>query len=326
MANFYAIGIDLGGTKIEIALVDKQGQASSILKIPTNVIGGPKSIENDIVNKVEELTKLAHGKVFGIGIGVPGQVHPEDGRVLFAPNLGWNNVPIQQDLTQRTKLPVVITNDVRAATWGEWLHGAGKGSQDLVCLFVGTGIGGGIVLSGQMLQGYNNSAGELGHMIIQMDGPACTCGSKGCLEALGSGWAIAKKAQKLIKENHEAGKKLLERAFGKIEDVTTKLVVEAYKDKDLLAEELIVGMFHALTIGCINIANVLNPERIILGGGVLTDLPEVFEHVQDGIQKYALKSASLNLKVIPAKLTRNAGVIGAGTLAWSKQDNSLKTG
>lgn len=317
MTNSYAIGVDLGGTKIEIALVDNKGQASGSIKIPTNVAGGHTAIENDIVNIVEELKKLAHGKVFGIGIGVPGQINPENGVVRFAPNLRWENVPLQQNLADKTKLPVAITNDVRAATWGEWLHGAGKGSPDIVCLFVGTGVGSGIVSAGQMLHGFTNSAGELGHMIIQMDGPICTCGSRGCLEALASGWAIAKKAKQLIKENHEAGKNLLERAHGKLEDVTTKMVVEAYRDKDLLADELIVGMFHALTVGCINIANAFNPERLILGGGVLSGLPEAIDHVNDGIKKYALRSASSEIKVLPAKLTKDAGAIGAGTVAWN---------
>lgn len=313
----YAIGVDLGGTKIEMALVDRKGQASGNIKIPTNVEGGYKAIENDIVHIVEDLTKLAHGKVFGIGIGVPGQIDAEDGMVRFAPNLRWENVPLQHNLVNRTKLPIAITNDVRAATWGEWLHGAGKGSSDIVCLFVGTGIGSGIVSAGQMLHGFTNSAGELGHTIIQMDGPLCTCGSRGCLEALASGWAIAKKAQQLIKENHDAGKNLLERADGKLANVTTKIVVEAYHEGDLLADELIVSVFHALTVGCINIANAFNPERLILGGGVLSGLPECIAHVTDGIKKYALKSASAEIKVLPAKLTKDAGAIGAGTLAWN---------
>lgn len=312
----YAIGIDLGGTKIEMALIDHQGKAFNNIKIPTNVIGGPQAIENDIIHIIDDLKKIKSGKIFGIGIGIPGQVSPE-GVVLFAPNLKWNNIPFRQNLANRAKLPVVITNDVRAATWGEWLYGAGKGSKDLVCLFVGTGIGSGIISDGHMLLGFNNSAGELGHTIIQMDGPLCTCGSKGCLEALASGWAIAKKAQRLIKENHEAGKNLLERVSGNMEKITAKMVVEAYHDKDLLADEIIVGVFHALTVGGINIANAFNPERLILGGGVLSNLPEVFDHIREGIKKDALKSASSKLEVLPAKLTKDAGAIGAGALAWS---------
>lgn len=316
MNKAYTIGIDLGGTKIEIALIDHIGQATNSIKIATNVSGGYQTIENDMLHIVDEQRKTAKNQVLGIGIGVPGQI-TENGVVRFAPNLKWENIPLQKNLMLRTNLPVAITNDVRAATWGEWLYGAGKGTQDLVCLFVGTGIGSGIVSAGHMLQGYNNSAGELGHTIIEMDGPICTCGSKGCLEALASGWALAKKAKQLIQENPAAGKKLLERAHGKLEHVTTKLVVEAYHDKDLLAEELIVGMFHALTVGCINIANAFNPERLILGGGVLSGLPEAIHHVKEGVDKYALKSASEKLTVLPAQLTKYAGSIGAGALAWN---------
>jgi glucokinase len=316
MTNLYAIGVDLGGTKIEVALVNSKGQASNNVKIPTAVHKGPEVIADDIVSIVNTLKNIARDQIVGIGIGVPGQVSAQDGIVRFAPNLKWENVPFQQELMRKTNLPVAITNDVRAATWGEWLHGSGKGSKDIVCLFVGTGIGSGIVSGGQMLQGFNNSAGEWGHTIIQMDGPLCTCGSKGCFEALASGWAIARKAQQLIKENHEAGKNLLEKAEGKIENVTTKMVVDAYHEKDLLAEEIVVGMFHALTVGCINIANALNPERLILGGGVLSGLAEAIDHVSEGVKKYALKSASQDLQIMRTKLTQNAGVIGAGTLAW----------
>ena len=320
MKDSYTIGIDLGGTKIKVGLVNTHGQAFNTITIPTPVKGGPEAIENDIVKITEDLKKKAQDKVRGIGIGVPGQIRAKDGLVLFAPNLGWQNIPLQQRLAERTKLPVAITNDVRAATWGEWLHGAGQGSTDIVCLFVGTGIGSGIVSGGQMLHGFTNSAGELGHTIIQMNGPLCTCGSRGCWEALASGWAIAKKAQQLIQEHPEAGKDLLESAQGKIENITTKMVIEAYHRGDLLSDELIVGMLHALTVGCINIANAFNPERLILGGGVLSNLPEATDHIQEGIKKYALKSASSEIKVLRAKLVKDAGVIGAGTLAWIKHE------
>ncbi len=316
MTHTFVIGIDLGGTKIEAALIDRKGQAFHSIRIPTHADRGSPAIIDDIVMLIEKLGKQANGEVVGIGIGVPGQVDGKNGNIRFAPNLRWENVPLQKLLETRTKLPVAITNDVRAATWGEWLHGAGKGSQDIVCLFVGTGIGSGIVSGGRILEGFTNCAGELGHTIIQMNGPLCTCGSRGCLEALASGWAIAKKAKELIKENHEAGQTLLEYANGKLEDVTTKIVVEAYHKGDLLAHELIVGMFQALTVGCINITNTFNPERLILGGGAISGLPEVIEHITDGIKKYALKSARSDLQVLFAKLTKEAGAIGAGTFAW----------
>jgi glucokinase len=132
------------------------------------------------------------------GSGSAGQIDPEHGMVRFAPNLGWHNVPFQSDLAGALGLPVVVTNDVRAATWGEWLHGAGKGCNDLVCLFIGTGIGGGVVSGGKMLSGCSNTAGEVGHMIINLHGPPCSCGSRGCFEALAGGWAIARQAREAV--------------------------------------------------------------------------------------------------------------------------------
>lgn len=313
----FAIGVDLGGTKIEMALVDKKGQASNNIKIPTNVLGGYTTIEKDIFQNVEELKKSAKGPIFGIGIGAPGQIDAHDGSIRFAPNLKWTNVPLKTNLEKLLKLPVAITNDVRAAAWGEWLHGAGQGSQDIVCLFIGTGIGGGIVSGGQMIQGFNNSAGELGHMIVQMEGPTCTCGNKGCLEAIASGWALAKRGKELIRNNHAQGKNILNKAGGIMENVNAKFIVEAYKERDPLATQVVQAMFDALAAGCINIANTLNPERLILGGGVIVNLPELFDFLKKEVQKRALKSASSGLEILPAKLTKDAGVIGAGTLAWN---------
>lgn len=327
LMNEYAIGIDLGGTKIEMALVDQQGHATHSIKIPTNILGGHTAIANDISQIAEDLKKKANGNVFGIGIGAPGQIDIQDGSVLFAPNLKWNNVPIRKNLEQIIKLPVAITNDVRAATWGEWLHGAGKGSQDIVCLFIGTGIGSGIVSGGRMIQGFNNSAGELGHMVIQINGPVCTCGRNGCLEALASGWAIGKKAKELVQANLKEGATILSQAQESIENINAKHLIEAFLKKDPLAIKIMDSMYDALIIGCINIVNALNPEKLILGGGVVTELPEIAERIQKGINKHALKSASSKLQVMRAHLLKDAGAIGAGTLAWNtfKKTRSIDT-
>jgi glucokinase len=186
-------------------------------------------------------------------------------------------VSIQDRLTQTIGLPKVITNDVRAITWGEWLHGAGMGVNDLVCLFIGTGIGGGVVCGGRVLTGASNTAGELGHMTVDLHGPPCTCGNRGCLEALAGGWAIARRALQAINDNPAAGKALL-KAAGLNQpiwpkDVNAKVVTDAARAGDPLAHLLVDEITQALIAGAVGLVNASNPSCLILGGGVLEGLP-----------------------------------------------------
>ena len=209
----FAIGVDFGGTKIEVAHVEG-GSVRRRLRLATDVAGGAEAVQAQIVTAVRSLAKEAAAHPLGVGVGVAGQIEPGNGRVHFAPNLHWHDVPLQSALANTLGLPVVVTNDVRAATWGEWLHGAGKGCDDLVCLFVGTGIGGGVVSGGRMLVGSTNSGGELGHVTVNLDGPPCHCPNRGCLEALASGWAIAEQARSAVAADTAAGAALLRLARG----------------------------------------------------------------------------------------------------------------
>jgi glucokinase len=184
------LGVDLGGTKMKTALVDKSGKILSSHRYPTNPEKGTRRIIDDIVACVEECLGKGEEDAQALGIGIAAQVD-HSGVVLTSPNLGWQNVPLRDELEERLKLPVVVTNDVRAASWGEWHFGAGKGVDDLVVIFVGTGIGGGVVSGGRMLEGCSNTAGEIGHTTLIADGRNCSCPNKGCLEAYAGGWAIA---------------------------------------------------------------------------------------------------------------------------------------
>jgi len=311
----WAVGVDLGGTKVEVARVDSAGRLHQRLRRPTNVKEGPKAVEREIVNLANELQKLAGSPPIGVGIGLAGQIDPREGVVIFAPNLHWHNVPFQSDLKQALKLPIVITNDVRAVAWGEWLHGAGKGCDDLVCLFVGTGIGGGVVSGGRMLTGCSNTAGELGHITIDINGPPCTCGQRGCLEALAGGWAIEKVAQEAVALDPPAGALLTKLAGGTPDGITAKTVAEGARKGDLLSLRLFERTTQALIAGCVSIVNAFNPCRLILGGGVIEGLPELVEQIDQGVRRRALSAATKSLQVLPAKLGNNAGVVGAATLA-----------
>jgi glucokinase len=311
----WAIGVDLGGTKVEIAQIDDSGNVLQRLRRPTDVKDGYEAVISEIVSTTGELHKRMGSPPAGVGVGVAGQIEAENGFVYFAPNLDWRDVPFETDLSKALKMPVIVTNDVRAATWGEWLHGAGQGCKDLICLFVGTGIGGGVVSSGQMLSGCTNTAGELGHIPVELRGPICHCGNRGCLEAHASGWAIAGKAKEAIQSDPQKGRKILELAGGSPALITAKAVVEAAHSGDQLSLALLDVVSEALIAGCTGLINAFNPCRLILGGGVIEGMPELVEQIARGVKSHALEAATTKLEVLPAQLHNDAGVIGAGSLA-----------
>jgi glucokinase len=313
--DVWGIGVDLGGTKIEVARVDVSGRLLQRTRRATDVADGPSAVKDQIVDAVREMEEGIDSRPAGIGIGVAGQIDPGTGMVRFAPNLQWHDVPLDSELSDALDLPVLVANDVRAITWGEWLHGAGQGFDDLVCLFVGTGIGGGIVSGGRVLSGCSNTAGELGHITVQMNGPLCHCGNRGCLEALAGGWAIARQAREAIQANPAAGGALLDQAGGELREVSARTVAQAAHAGDPLAQELVDQVAEALIAGCMGLVNAVNPCRLILGGGVIEGLPELVDRVDHGVRERALTAATAPLKVVAAQLNGDAGVIGAAALA-----------
>lgn len=313
----YAIGIDVGGTKTGIALVGISGKIYRHDKFETEA-ASPDEVLNQIAGNVKEMIKLAPN-VVAVGAGVAGQVDQNTGVLLFAPNLNWRNIPFQNHLQQALNLPVSITNDVRAAAWGEWLYGAGKGCNDIACVFVGTGIGGGIISGGRMLNGNSNTLGEVGHMIIDISGLRCTCGSKGCLQTIAGGQGMAKRAQEAIKNDPAYGKGILEAANGKIDQITAKTIIDMSKKNDPLALLLLEDAKQALIAGCASIVNVFNPKRLILGGGIMYAMPEWIPQITKGINNFALDAATADLEVLPSKLREDSNVVGAAAFAFQSQ-------
>lgn len=314
--GIWGIGVDLGGTKIEAARIDIiDGRILQRSRYPTRVGAGASAIISDIIDAVNELEADHAGAPVALGVGVAGQIEAGNGTVLSSPNLGWRNVPLQAQLQERIETPVIIHNDVHAATWGEYRHGAGQGYNNLLCLFVGTGIGGGIISNGRLLTGCSNTAGELGHIPVDLHGPCCHCGNNGCLEALAGGWAIARQAQKAVMNQPQAGAALLDRASGNRESITARIVAQAAHAGDPLANEIIDDVTQALVAGVTGLVNAFNPCRIILGGGVIEGLPGLIAQVNDGVKRRALAAATASLQVVPAQLHNDAGVIGAAALA-----------
>lgn len=314
------LGVDLGGTKVAAALVDAEGRIVASNVFPTNASTGPDGVIRDIVACVKDGLGASARGAAGLGIGVAGQIDEATGAVHFAPNLDWHHVPLRAALEQGLGLPVVVTNDVRAATWGEWMHGAGRGAHDLVTLFIGTGAGGGIVSGGRLLAGCTNAAGELGHMTIVTGGRKCHCRNRGCLEAYVGGWAIAEQAREAVLRDREAGRRLVALAGG-VDEITAGTVSEAYHQGDPLAVRLVEEISRHLAAGIVTVVNAFNPCLLILGGGVVEGLPELAALAEAPVRAHALEAAVGGLRISRAALGNQAGVIGAAALARRKAAN-----
>jgi glucokinase len=313
--NLYTLGVDLGGTKIDTALVDFCGNIVCSHYRFINPTRNPDIAISEIIDSVQICLKKTGKVASSLGLGVAGQIENIKGIVRRSPNLpDWKDVPLKARLEESLQIPVTINNDVRVITWGEWKHGAARGLNDFVCLFLGTGIGGGIVSKGQLLEGSQNIAGELGHMTIVAAGRKCHCPNEGCLEAYVGGWAIAERAQDAVRANPEAGKLMISLA-GDISNITAATISKAFKNNDALASRIVKDTAKYLSAGLVSIVNIFNPCLIILGGGVIQGLPELISLSEKRVRSYALQPALDNLNIVSGTLGNKAGVIGAAALA-----------
>jgi glucokinase len=315
--DIYTLGVDLGGTKIDTALVDSTGKIIYSHYRVLNPAKDPDVAMSEIVDSIRICLKESGKDASGLGVGVAGQIDRIKGVVRRSPNLpNWKDVHLKTRLEEQLQFPVFLNNDVRVITLGEWQYGAGKGINDLVCLFVGTGVGGGIVSRGQLLEGSQNAAGELGHLTVVAAGRKCHCPNEGCLEAYVGGWAIAERAQDAVRANPEAGKTLVSLA-GNISSISAITVSQAFRNNDPLAHRLVKDTARFLSAGLVSIINIFNPSMIILGGGVIQGLPELLSLAEIRARQLALQTALENLKIITGSLGSKAGVIGAAALARS---------
>ncbi|MBI2166357.1 MAG: ROK family protein [Chloroflexi bacterium] len=313
----FTVGVDVGGSKIEAALVDDQGSVHASAHIATPVQQGPDGVIEAILGCIRQCLIASEVPVMGVGVGMAGQIDRASGSVHFAPNLGWRDVPLRARLEATLGLPVMVTNDVRAATWCEWRFGAGRGMEHMACLFVGTGIGGGLVLGGRLVEGHTNSAAEMGHMTIVAGGKPCRCGGRGCLEAYAGGWAIAQRAQEALQADPWAGEGLLALA-GALENVSAATVSAAYGGGDPLAQRLVEETGFYLGAGAVTIVNAFNPQLLVLGGGVVEGLPVLVSLAEAFVKAHALEAANRGLRITRAALGPRAGVIGAADLTRAR--------
>jgi glucokinase len=321
--NLLTLGVDLGGTKLDTALVDSSGSIVSSHYRLLNDSKDPDSAVAAIIDSVHVCLQESGLQASALGLGVAGQINNVNGIVRYSQNLpGWHDVPLRSRLEAALGIPVIINNDVRMATWGEWQYGAGKGINDLVCLFVGTGIGGGIVSQGRLLEGYCNTAGELGHLTIVAGGRKCHCPNDGCLEAYAGGWAIAERARDAVRASPQSGQGLLSLA-GDMNNISAITVSQAYRNNDPLAHRLVKDTTKYLAAGVVSIIHAFNPRLIILGGGVIEGLPDYVSLMETRARAQALPTPLEDLRITTAALGNKAGVIGAAVLARTLIDNEI---
>ena len=317
------IGVDMGGTKILSAVIDAEGNILGTAKVPTKADKGASEVIDriaDCVQKAIDKSGVASDSIQAIGIGAPGPLDPETGIVIFAPNLGWRDVQLKTELETRTGFPTFVDNDVNVGTLGEHVYGAGQGIQNVVGIFVGTGIGGGIILQGELFHGASKTAGEIGHIIVKAGGPRCGCGTRGCLEAIASRTAMTKQFQKAILKK---GKKsvISELTGGDLGAIRSGVLAKAIRLNDKLTLKVFKKVTKYLGIGIGSIVNFLNPEMIILGGGVVEALDDTFlDDIRAAAEKYALPNTLSGVQIVPAKLGDNAGILGAAALARQRSE------
>jgi len=317
MADF-SIGIDLGGTKIAAALVNRQGKIHAQRVEATLAEEGPEPVIGRIAGLVKSLISEGDGSILGIGVGAAGMTDSRSGVVLMASNLKWKNVPLKDLLVKKIGAEwsdkVVVDKDTNAAVLGEMLFGAGMGSRHLFYVTVGTGIGGGMVVDGRLYHGASEGASDFGHLVLEENGPLCGCGKHGCLEALASGPAIARIAREMISRGTSSD---LQRYPP--EEISAETVVQSAKKGDKLAFQVIENAGKMIGRGLALYCDINNPDHIIIGGGVATACGDLlFTPIRRTVEIYALPNNARAVQILPAGLKADSGVIGAAALVWGQ--------
>lgn len=313
------IGVDLGGTNARAAIVDGAHIIADVRRA-TPTSGGAAAVNEVLLAAVADLLDRPEGRrVVAIGLGIPGLIDVEHGVCRFSPNLFWRDQSVAELFRARFGLPVAMDNDVRAATYGELAHGAGRGVKNFVCVTIGTGIGSGIVLGGRLFRGPGFSAGEVGHQTIEPEGPPCNCGNHGCLEALTAAPAIAAAGRAAVAAGRAPALGGL--AGGDQTRIDAGLVAKAALAGDDAARAIFTRAGEYLGIGLANIANIINPERIIIGGGVANAGELLLAPARRVLRERAMPVNGQMAEIVPAALGSDAGLIGAGALALAATED-----
>ena len=313
----YFVGVDLGGTKILAGVFDAQLKCISKIKMSTKPERGPEGVIERVARCVKEAVDecdLDLKQVKGLGIGAPAAVDPESGRVIFAPNLKWEDVSLAKALEKQLDVPVFAGNDCNLCALGVFETELSPKPRNMVGIFLGTGIGAGLIIEGKMYSGFNRTAGEIGHMVIQVGGPKCGCGNKGCFEALASRTAIFRQIQSAVKEGQKTV--LTEMLGDNLNDLRSGDLRKAIKRGDKFVERVIEEAAEYTGIAVANVINLINPEVVVLGGGVIDALEdEMMAIIVETARDYALPGTDKGIEIIASKLGDDAGITGGAVLA-----------
>ena len=307
----YVIGVDLGGTKISTAISTIEGNILANVVLPTKAEEGEVAVLGIIIQSIDEVivgSSTSIDEVEAIGIGSPGPLDAKKGIIITTPNLPFKDYNLVQPLKEKYNIPVYLDNDANAAAIGEYMFGAGKGKESIIYFTVSTGVGGGAVLDGKVYRGHTSNALEIGHTTVDPNGPRCNCGNLGCLEAMSSGTAIAKKGKEAVSTNVETSLK-------KYDTITSYEVFKEAEAGDEVAKDIIDNALTYLGIGVANAIATFDPEMIIIGGGVSKAGDIVFDTVKKVVNKRCFKSMAESCEIVPAGLGSDAGVVGAVALA-----------
>jgi glucokinase len=308
----YAIGIDIGGTKIAGALVDEHGAIVREARVATPV-KDPAALVDAVVGVIQDLR--ANEQVLGVGVAMAGFIDDQQANVIYGTNFGWKNYPLKSEIESKLDIPVIIENDANAAGWAEYRFGAGQGHQHMIMLTLGTGVGGAIIVDGKMLRGGFGVAGELGHMRVVPDGLPCGCGQRGCIESYASGTALLRTANELVDSGDPMGARLaeLKQSAGQL---TGAEVYQALLERDPGAVSLLTTLAGWLGQAIASLSAILDPEVVVIGGGLSQAGDLLLEPVRASFRKYAPAGGFRpELAVVTAEFVNDAGVVGAADLA-----------
>lgn len=319
-SNDYVIGVDVGGTKVAAGFVSSTGEIGAVTRVP--MVSDAQAVDgfNAVAGAIDHLVEIAKKNSWGIraiGICAPGPLDPHTGMIINPPNVPcWRDYPLAAEVSRRYRLPVKIENDANAAALAEVLWGAGKGFSKVFYASIGTGVGTGLILDGRIYNGRTGAAPEGGHVSIDYQGPLCGCGKRGCIEVLVSGPAIARRAQAKLESVHPGRSPLLELAGGRIAGVTCEFVSQANEAGDTLARDTLLETVELLTVWFGNIIDLLEPDMIVVGGGVAAVLQPFFSSIKDHLPQWCINSRCQEIPLVPAHYGANSGIAGGAALCY----------
>lgn len=321
----YYVGIDLGGTNIVAGVINEYFEIISKAQTKTNLPRPAKDICEDMISVTKGAVKSAGlhiEDIESIGIGTPGIANSDHGVIEYSCNLGFENVQMEQMFRQKINLPIYIENDANAAAYGEYIAGAAKGARDAVCITLGTGVGGGIIINGEIYSGFNYAGAEIGHMVIEVDGPQCTCGRKGCFEVFSSATGLSRMTKEAMDRNTDSIMHEMAKDYGKI---NARLAFSAMRRGDKTAKEVVEKYIKYLAAGITNTINIFQPDVLCIGGGVCNEGDPLLAPMKEIVARevYTRNSAK-NTEIVIAKLGNNAGLIGAAFLGLAKKKQGVK--